>query len=42
MSALITHTVDDLRSGRTSWRVLLMLIGPAFVAGITIGIIPLR
>jgi hypothetical protein len=42
MSEMINRTVDDLRSGRTSWRVLLLLIVPAFAAGLSAGLIPLR
>jgi hypothetical protein len=39
MSRLVIHTLDDLRGGRQSWRVLLMLAVPAFVAGVTAGLL---
>lgn len=38
MSELFSNTVNDLRWGRTSWRVLLLLSLPAFVVGVTAGI----
>lgn len=38
MSELVNRTVQDLRAGRTSWRVLMMLNVPAFVAGILAGL----
>jgi hypothetical protein len=38
MSRLVLHTLDDLRVGRHSWRVLLMLAIPAFAAGIAAGL----
>ena len=41
MSEIVVRTVQDLRMGRTSWRVLLMLSVPAFVAGIAAGLLPL-
>ena len=40
MSRLVLHTIDDLRVGRQSWRVLLMLAVPAFAAGIAAGLLP--
>ncbi len=39
MSRLVLHTLDDLRGGRQSWRVLLMLTIPAFAAGIAAGLL---
>ncbi|MGZ5431952.1 MAG: hypothetical protein ACXW31_00940 [Thermoanaerobaculia bacterium] len=39
MSELITRTVEDLRWGRTSWRVLLALSLPALAAGIAAGLV---
>lgn len=42
MSEIVIRTVEDLRTGRTSWRVLLMLNVPAFVAGIAAGLVHLR
>ena len=41
MSEIVSRTVQDLRMGRTSWRVLLMLSVPAFAAGIVAGLVPL-
>ena len=38
MSELIVKTVQDLRCGRTSWRVLAMLSVPALIAGIAAGL----
>jgi hypothetical protein len=39
MSQLVLHTLDDLRGGRQTWRVRLMLVVPAFVAGIAAGLL---
>jgi hypothetical protein len=39
MSEIVIRTVEDLRAGRTSWRVLLMLITPAFAAGVAAGLV---
>lgn len=33
MSELIDKTVEDLRVGRTSWRIMLMLGLPSLIAG---------
>jgi hypothetical protein len=33
MSELIVKTVEDLRIGRTSWRIMLMLGIPSLLAG---------
>jgi hypothetical protein len=41
MSEIVVRTVHDLRMGRTSWRVLLMLSVPAFAAGVAAGLFPL-
>lgn len=38
MSELIVNTFEDLRTGRTSWRVLLLLVIPAFAAGFSAGL----
>lgn len=38
MSELVVQTVQDLRAGRTSWRVIAMLTLPAFVVGIATGL----
>ena len=38
MSEIVVRTVEDLRWGRTSWRVLLMLTVPAFLAGVLAGL----
>ena len=40
MSELIQHTVQDLRAGRESWRVLLFLSATALVAGFLTGLVP--
>jgi hypothetical protein len=40
MSDLIQHTVQDLRAGRESWRVLLFLSLGALVAGFVTGMVP--
>lgn len=40
MSELIQHTVQDLRAGRESWRVLLLLSIGALVAGFVTGLVP--
>ena len=34
MSVVIERTMDDLRRGRHSWRVSVMLFVPAFAVGI--------
>lgn len=39
MSELVHRTIHDLRGGRESWRVLLLLSLPAFVAGIAAGLL---
>lgn len=39
MSELIAHTVSDLRSGESSWRVKALLFIPALALGITLGLI---
>lgn len=39
MSRLVSLTVNDLRGGRHSWRVLLLLAVPAFLAGIATGLV---
>jgi len=41
MSEIVVQTVEDLRQGRTSWRVLLMLNVPAFAAGVVAGLVRL-
>ena len=38
MSELIVHTLQDLRAGRESWRVLLALSIPALLVGFVIGL----
>lgn len=40
MTAIFIRTVEDLRTGRTSWRVLLILTLPALAAGIVAGLVP--
>ena len=42
MSHLMSHTVQDLRAGRTSWRVYLLLAIPALIAGVLAGLLPPR
>jgi hypothetical protein len=39
MSELVHRTIHDLRDGRESWRVLLLLSVPAFVVGIAAGLL---
>lgn len=39
MKPLVTRTLDDLRGGRQSWRVLLLVSAPAFLAGIAAGLL---
>jgi len=39
MSELIVKTVEDLRWGRASWRVMTMLSIPALVAGLIAGLL---
>jgi hypothetical protein len=39
MSELVIHTLEDLRIGRQSWRVRLVLLIPAFAAGIAMGLL---
>ena len=39
MSRFMNETINDLRGGRESWRVLLLLALPAFVAGVSAGLI---
>lgn len=39
MTRFMYETIDDLRGGRQSWRVLLLLILPAFAAGLSTGLI---
>ena len=39
MSKLLSHTVDDLRNGSTTWRVMMMLCAPALLVGLCIGLI---
>ena len=41
MSSLVIRTLDDLRGGRQSWRVILLLSVPAFTAGIAAGLLQL-
>ena len=42
MSHLIDHTLQDLRTGRTSWRVYMLLAIPALIAGVLAGLFPTR
>lgn len=42
MSHLVIETIHDLRWGRQSWRVMLMLSLPALAAGIATGLANLR
>lgn len=39
MSELIAQTVDELRAGRTGWRVRLLLGVPALLAGMMVGLV---
>lgn len=38
MISLVTQTAFDLRCGRTSWRVLMLLEIPALFAGVIAGL----
>ena len=38
MSEIVVQTLEDLRGGRTSWRVLLLVFIPAFAAGLLAGL----
>lgn len=42
MSQIVSATLQDLRGGRQSWRVLLLLTLPAFVAGLGAGLLQMR
>lgn len=39
MSRLVHETIHDLRWGRQSWRVLLLLSLPALTTGIAVGLV---
>jgi flagellar biosynthesis protein FliQ len=39
MSHLVVNTVKDLRCGRTTWRVALLLTVPALIAGMIVGLV---
>jgi hypothetical protein len=39
MSRIVIETLDDLRGGRQSWRVMLLVTIPALVAGIAAGLV---
>jgi hypothetical protein len=41
MTQFVGATLADLRVGRQSWRVLLLLSLPAFLVGIAAGLMPL-
>ena len=41
MREIVARTAEDLRWGRTTWRVLLLLAVPAFLAGIAAGTLQL-
>lgn len=34
MSQFMTHTLSDLRGGRQTWRVLLLVCAPSFTAAV--------
>lgn len=38
VNGVLGKTVADMRSGRTSWRVMLVLTIPAFISGIAAGL----
>ena len=39
MNSMMTKTINDLRGGRQTWRVFMILLVPAFVAGLSLGIL---
>jgi hypothetical protein len=39
MTAFIHHTVDDLRAGRSSWRVLIFVSLPSFAVAFGAGLL---
>lgn len=39
MTHLVFRTIDDLRGGRQSWRVVLLVTLPAFAAGLAAGLL---
>ena len=39
MTAFINHTVEDLRSGRSTWRVMITVALPAFFIAFGTGLI---
>jgi hypothetical protein len=41
MSELIVHTIQDLRTGRESWRVIVLFSLPALLVGLVLGLPPL-
>jgi hypothetical protein len=41
MTHFVEATLADLRGGRQSWRVILLLAIPALLVGITAGLMPL-
>lgn len=38
MSRLLQETILDLRWGRQTWRVMLLISAPALVAGLAVGL----
>jgi hypothetical protein len=38
MSEIVVQTLEDLRGGRTSWRVLVLVFVPAFAAGLLVSL----
>jgi hypothetical protein len=41
MNAFIHHTIDDLRGGRSTWRVLLTVSLPSFILAVGAALIRL-
>lgn len=38
MSRIVSQTLDDLRGGRQSWRVIVLVSIPALLAGVAAGL----
>jgi hypothetical protein len=42
MSRFLNATMSDLRGGRETWRVFLLLSGPAFLVAVTVTLVQLQ
>jgi len=36
MPAIVNHTISDLRTGRQSWRIYLLVCSPSFAAALAV------